>query len=125
MIKHSVKEDLLHISIDNMDFSYRIPIKKLGKPVKWIIGKYGTEGIAMKNVSKWTLQLFANRTLDDKYLEQFKTIVQKYAPKNSIDWNETILAVYVQQEYNRLKSEEKDLEEMEIISMLEKKYQLP
>lgn len=125
MINHTLKDELLHISIENMDFSYRIPVNKLGKPVKWIIGKYGTEGVAMRNVSKWTLQLFANNTLADAYLEQFKSIVQEYAPKNSIDWNETILAVYVQREYNRLKKEEKDMSENEIISTLEEKYQLP
>lgn len=125
MIKHSLKDDLLHISIENMDFSYRIPVAKLGKPVKWVIGKYGTEGITMRNISKWTLQLFGKNTLADAYIEQFKSIVQEYAPKNSIDWNETILAVYVQREYNRLRTEDKDMPENEIISILEEKYKLP
>ena len=125
MINHSVKDDLLHISIENMDFSYRIPLQKLGKTVKWRIGKYGTEGIEMRNVSKWTLQLFTKKATEDKYLEQFKSIVQERAPGNSIDWNETFLAVYVQIEYHRLKSSGEQLEEMEIITMLEEKYKLP
>ena len=37
MIKHSVKNELIHLSIDNLDFSYRIPLIKLGKA---IIKKY-------------------------------------------------------------------------------------
>jgi hypothetical protein len=78
----------------------------------------------MKNDSKWTLKLFSNKATDDKYLEQFKSIVQEYAPGNSIDWNETILAVNVQHEYNRLKAEGK-MEETEIILNLEEKYKLP
>lgn len=125
MIKHSLKDDLLHISIENMDFSYRIPVSKLGKPVKWVIGKYGTEGITMRNISKWTVQLFGKNTLADAYIEQFKSIVQEYAPKNSIDWNETILAVYVQREYDRLKKEEPNMSEKDLISTLEEKYKLP
>ncbi len=124
MIKHSLKNELVHVSIENMDFSYRIPLQKLGKIVKWRIGKYGTEGIVMKNVSKWTLQLFTKTKMDDKYLEQFKNIVQEYVPGNSIDWNETFLAVYVQHEYNRLKTTG-ELEEDEILSALEEKYDLP
>ncbi len=78
----------------------------------------------MKNVSKWTLQLFTKTKMDDKYLEQFKNIVQEYVPGNSIDWNETFLAVYVQHEYNRLKTTG-ELEEDEILSALEEKYDLP
>jgi hypothetical protein len=124
MIKHSIKDELLHISIENMDFSYRIPLQKLGKLIKWRIGKDGKEGIVMKNVSNWMLKLFSNIAIDDKHLEQFKSIVQEYAPGNSIDWNETILAVNVQNEYNRLKAEGK-MEEMEIILNLEEKYKLP
>ena len=125
MINHSVKDDLLHISIENMDFSYRIPLQKLGKIIKWRIGKYGTEGIVMKNVSKWTLQLFTKKATEDKYLEQFKSIVQEHAPGNSIDWAETFLAVYVQQEYHRLNSAEDKMDETEIIATLEEKYKLP
>jgi hypothetical protein len=124
MIKHSVKGEVLHISIENMDFSYRIPLQKLGKLIKWRIGKDGTDGIVMKNVSNWMLKLFSNKTTDDKHLEQFKNIVQEYAPGNSIDWNETVLAVNVQREYNRLQVEDK-MEEMEIILNLEEKYKLP
>jgi hypothetical protein len=124
MIKHSIKGELLHVSIENMDFSYRIPLQKLGKLIKWRIGKDGTEGIVMKNVSNWMLKLFSNKETDDKHLEQFKNIIQEYAPENSIDWNESILAVNVQHEYNRLKVEGK-MEEMEIILNLEEKYKLP
>lgn len=124
MINDSLKDDVVHVSIDNMDFSYRIPLQKLGKIVKWRIGKYGTEGIVMKNVSKWTLQLFTKTEMEDKYLEQFKSIVQEYASGNSIDWKETILAVYVQHAYNRLKTAG-ELDEDEMISALEEKYNLP
>lgn len=124
MIKHSVKDELLHISIENMDFSYRIPLQKLGKLIKWRIGKYGTEGIVMKNVSNWTLKLFSNKETEDKYLEQFKSIVQEHAPGNSIDWNETLLAVYVQRAYNKLKAEG-EMDEKEMIASLEEKYKLP
>ena len=124
MIKHSVKDELLHVSIENMDFSYRIPLQKLGKLIKWRIGKNKTEGIVMKNVSIWTLKLFSNKVTDDKHIEQFRNIVQEYAPENSIDWKETMLALQVQHEYNQLKAEG-EKEEMEIIVYLEKKYKLP
>lgn len=124
MIKHSIKDELLRISIENMDFSYRIPLQKLGKLIKWRIGSSGKEGIVMKNVSNWTLKLFSNKATDDKHLEQFKSIVQEYAPGNSIDWKETMLAVKVQREYNSLKAAG-EMEEMDIILKLEKKYKLP
>lgn len=124
MIKHSITNDLLHVSIDNMDFSYRIPVKKLGKTMKWTIGKNGDEGIEMKNVSKWALQIFTKKPLDEKYLDQFQKIIQEIAVGNSIDWKETKLAVNVQQDYAQLKSNSK-MSEKEIISILEEKYKLP
>jgi hypothetical protein len=111
-----------------MDFSYRIPIEKIGKTISWKIGEKGTEGIVMKNVSTWTLQLFTKNATDDKYVQQFKSIVQEHAPKNSIDWKETQLAVTIQNEYNSRVAvntkASKKLEDSEILSILEKKYNL-
>jgi len=124
MIKHSITNDLLHVSIDNMDFSYRIPVEKLGKTMKWTIGKNSDEGIEMKNVSKWALQIFTKKPLDEKYLDQFQKIIQEIAVGNSIDWKETKLAVNIQQDYAQLKSNSK-MSEKEIISILEEKYKLP
>lgn len=124
MIKHSITDNLLHISIDNMDFSYRIPVQKLGKTMKWTIGKNEDEGIEMKNVSKWALQIFSKKPLDEKYLDQFQKIIQEVAVGNSIDWKETKLAVSVQQDYAQLKANSK-MSEKEIISILEEKYILP
>lgn len=124
MIKHSITNELLHVSIDNLDFSYRIPLQKLGKTMKWTIGKNSDEGIEMKNVSKWALQIFTKKSLDDTILDQFQKIIQEIAVGNSIDWKETKLAVNVQQDYTQLKSNSK-MSENEIISILEEKYKLP
>ena len=128
MINHSLKDKLVSVSIANIDFSYRIPVKKMGNTVNWRIGEKGTEGIVMKNVSTWTLQLFTKNTTEDKYIQQFKSIVQEYAPNNSIDWKETLLAVNIQNEYNWLittnNTAKKKINEKEIISGLKKKYKL-
>ncbi|MBU2020567.1 MAG: hypothetical protein KJ941_13045 [Bacteroidetes bacterium] len=122
MIKHSKVEELIHVSIENTDFSYRIPLQKLGKTIKWVIGKNETEGIALRNVSIWTLKLFTKNVTDLKYVEEFQEIMQHYVPKNSIDWNETLLALEVQNEYNKLKHSE--MEESELISILENKFKI-
>lgn len=128
MIKHTLKDNLLHLSIDNMDFSYRIPVKKIGNTVDWRIGEKGTEGIVIKDVSTWTLQLFTKNTTDEKYVTQFKAIIQEQAPNNKINWKDTLAALAIQNEYNALikaniAAEEKVSEE-EIISTLKKKYKL-
>ena len=85
-----------------MDFSYRIPIKKIGNTIDWRIGEKGTKGIVIKNVSTWTLQLFTKKTTEDKYIKQFKSIVQEHRSNNTINWEETVLAVNIQNEYNQL-----------------------
>jgi len=128
MIKHSLKDNLIYISIDKMDFSYRIPIKKIGNTLDWRIGEKGTKGIIIKNVSTWTLQLFTKKTNEDKYIKQFKSIVQEHCPNSTINWEETLLAVNIQNEYNWLittnNTAEKKINEDEIISILKKKYKL-
>lgn len=123
MINQALKEDQIHLSIDNMDFSYRIPVKKIGSTIDWKIGEKGTEGIEMKHVSKWTLKLFTKNVTDEKYISQFEAIVKAYSPDNTIDWEETLMAVNVQNEYNSLKKANK-LSEEEIISSLNTKYKL-
>lgn len=128
MIKNSLKDDILSISIDNVDFSYRIPVKKMGSTISWCIGANKTDGIIIKNVSKWMLQLFTKKITDDKYVQQFKDLVQEHAPNNSIDWKATLLAVTIQNEYNRLiasnNSFEQKTKESEVIAVLEAKYKL-
>ncbi|MFT5859665.1 MAG: hypothetical protein ACI865_001769 [Flavobacteriaceae bacterium] len=128
MIKHSLKDDLLAISIDKIDFSYRIPIKKLGNTSDWKIGVDGTPSIVIKNVSTWMLQLFTKKTTDDKYIKQFMSIVQEHAPENTINWEDTLMAVNAQNEYNWLsatnKTADKKVSEEEILSSLEKKYKI-
>ena len=65
MIKHALKDNLVSISIAKTDFSYRIPIKKIGNTIDWKIGEKGTEGIVIKSVSTWTLQLFTKNITED------------------------------------------------------------
>ena len=128
MIKQVLKDDLLYISIDKTDFSYRIPIKKIGTTIDWRIGEKGSKFIVVKDVSKWTLQLFTKETTEYKYIKQFKSIVQKHCADNTINWDETLLAVNIQNEYNWLiktnsKAEEK-INESDIILNLKKKYKI-
>ncbi len=128
MIKQSLKDNQIHLSIDNMDFSYRIPLKKIGNTVDWKIGKKGNEGIVMKHVSTWALRLFTKNVLDEKLIKQFEHIVQAHAPGNTIDWEETFTAIDVQNEYNSLiksnSAAENKLSEEEIILTLNSKYKL-
>ena len=128
MINHSIKDKVVSVSIANIDFSYRIPVKKMGNLVNWRIGEKGTEGIVMKNVSTWTLQLFTKNVTDDKYVQEFKEIVQKYAPNNSIDWKETLLAVTIQNQYNLAivanEAAQEKKSDGEILSVLEKEHGL-
>lgn len=128
MIKQTLKENLLYISIDNVDFSYRIPIKKMAKTIDWRIGEKGTAGIVIKGVSKWALQLFTKNITDPKYVTQFKNIVQEHCSENTINWDDTFLAVNIQNEYHSLvatnKTTDKILSEDEIISNLKKRFKL-
>ena len=128
MIKQSLKDDLLNVSIDKKDFSYRIPIKKIGNSIDWKIGEKATKGIVLKNVSSWTLQLFTKKVTEEKYVKQFIKIVQEHSPENTINWDETLLAVKIQNDYNWLitsnNTAETKVSEDEIISILKKKYNL-
>jgi len=128
MIKHLIKDNLIHVSIDNIDFSYRIPVNKIGNTISWCIGENKTVGIVIQNVSVWTLQLFTKKITDDKYVQQFKAVVQECNPNNSIDWKATSMAVNIQNEYNKLIianiTSDKKTKEMEVISFLEEKYKL-
>jgi hypothetical protein len=82
----------------------------------------------VKNVSTWTLHLFTKETTEDKYIKEFKSIVQEYAPSNTINWEETQLALNLQNEYNLMiktnATVEKKMNEDEIVSILKKKYTL-
>jgi hypothetical protein len=114
MINHTLKDDILSISIANKDFSYRISLKKLGNRIDWKIGGKDSEGIVIKSVSTWTLQLFTKAITDFKYVEQFKVLVQKYSPNNAILW-----------EYNALtKTNDSPDNQNEVIAMLTEKYDL-
>lgn len=122
MIKHSLKDEQVHLSIDNMDFSYRIAVKKIGNTIDWKIGEKGSETIVMKDVSSWALKLFTKNVSEEKYITQFTYIVKEYAPKNNIDWDETLMAINVQNEYNNMANNKVD--NQEIISTLNEKYKL-
>ena len=128
MIKQSVKDEVISISIDKKDFSYRIPVKKIGNTIDWRIGSKETEAIVIKNVSTWTIQLFTKKTTEDKYIKQFVKIVQEHSPQNSINWEETLKAVNIQNEYNWLtttnKTADTKMTSEEIILSLRKKYKL-
>ena len=72
--------------------------------------------------------LFTKKTTEDKYIKQFISIVQKHSLNNTINWEETRLAVNIQNEYNWLiktnsKAEEK-INESDIILNLKKKYKI-
>ena len=128
MIKHSLKDDIVYISIDKKDFSYRIPVKKIGNTIDWKIGEKGTKGIVIKYVSTWTIQLFTKEITESKYIKEFMSIVQEYSSDNSINWELTQLALTIQNKYNWLtttnKTAEKKNSEDEIISTLKKKFNL-
>lgn len=128
MIKHELINDLIHLSIANKDFSHRIPAEKIGKAIQWNIGEKGSECIVIKNVSRLTLRLFTQQIADEKYIHQFKSIVQEYSPKNNIDWKATFLAVTIQNEYNSRMTQQKTatakMTSEEIIRILEEKYGL-
>ncbi len=128
MIKHTLKDDLIHISIAKTDFSFRIPFKKIGNTIDWKIGEKGAEGIVIKGVSKWTLQLFTNKLTDVKHIREFISIVKEYCPSNTINWDDTLVALNIQNEYNWLTTKnnaaEKNIKENEIISNLKTKYKL-
>ena len=128
MIKHSLKDNVVYLSIDKTDFSFRIPVKKIGNTIDWKIGEKGTTGIVIKNVSTWTLHLFTKKTTEEKYIKQFKGIVQEHCPNNAINWEETLLAATIQNKYNWLRTTndtaEKKINEDEIISILKKKFKL-
>lgn len=128
MIKHSIKDDTLLISINKKDFSYRIPVKKIGNSTDWIVGDQSKKGIVIKNVSSWTLQLFTKKVTEEKYIKQFVSIIQELSTDNSINWESTLFAVEVQNKYNWMVSSNKasveKLSEEEIISKLIEKYQI-
>ena len=96
MIKHTLKDQVVYLSIDKIDFSYRIPLKKLGNTTDWKVGEKAPKGVVVKNVSSWALQLLTKKATEEKYIKQFKTIVQEYAPSNTINWEDTFLAINIQ-----------------------------
>ena len=100
MIKHSIKDNLIYISISKKDFSYRIPIKKIGNVIDWRIGENGKKSIVIKDVSTWTLRLFTNKITEEKYIQQFKKLVQEHASNSNINWEDTLLAVSIQNQFN-------------------------
>ncbi len=128
MIQHALKDDILSISITNKDFSYRISLKKLGNKCNWEIGDNDSEQIIVKGVSTWALQLFTKVVTELKYVEQFKVLVQEFCPKNSIHWEDTFMAVKIQNEYNSLTQKTNPTKdsniEKELIALLTDKYDL-
>jgi hypothetical protein len=121
MIKHALKDDLIYISIAKKDFSFRIPLQKIEKSIDWKIGE--SDIIVFKQVSKWALQLFTKNVTEEKYMRQFKDLVQEYCPNNTINWEDSMLAVKVQNQYNWLINEKK-VPENEVISGLKQKFKL-
>ena len=128
MIKHSLKDDVLHISISNVDFSYRIPVKKMDHTIDWKIGSKETKGIVIMGVSSWALQLFTKKVTEDKYIKQFKSIVEEHCPESKINWEATMLAYNLQNKYNWLSSTNATatdkISEEEIISTLKNRFKL-
>lgn len=100
----------------------------MGNTIDWKIGEKGSEGIVVKGVSIWTLQLFTKKTTENKYVREFELIVKEHCPDNTINWEATQLAVNIQNQYNWLvatnKTDKKKLNNSEIISNLKKKFNL-
>lgn len=126
MIKHELKEDQLHISIENKDFSYRIPLTKLEDLIDWKVGRDKSNVIVIKNVSKWATKLFTKGITTMDNVRQFKGIVQQYCPENTINWIDTEKALNVQSHYTNLVLDLKkdNHSEESIIAILKKKYDL-
>lgn len=126
MIKHDLKNDQLHISIENKDFSYRIPMAKIENAMDWKVGKNTDRQIVLKNVNKWVMKFFTNNFTTLDHVKAFKGIVQQYLPNNSIDWIETEKAINVQSHYANLVLDLKkqNPSEDQIIDTLKKKYQI-
>lgn len=126
MIINVLENDVIHLSIAKKDFSYRIPVKKLDDVIDWRIGGKETNGIVIKNVSAWALQLFTKKVTDDLHINEFKQIVEEYCPDQTINWEETLWAIKIQNEFNgRIalnKVNKGSVTEDEIISILRKKY---
>ena len=128
MIKHELKDNLLYVSIANMDFSYRIPVKKLGKTMSWKIGEKELGNIVIEGVSAWTVQLFSKSTATDNYIKQFKGLIHEHCPENEINWEDTLMAIKIQHEYDLLSKTKNagknDNTQNEILSFLADKYKL-
>tara|TARA_B100000767_G_C19403392_1_gene384896 strand:+ start:103 stop:492 length:390 start_codon:yes stop_codon:yes gene_type:complete len=128
MIKQSLKDQILHINIANLDFSYRIPTAKLGDIINWRIGENKSKGIVIDSVSKWAIQLFTNKVTELKYIRQFQNIVLQHSPICAVNWENTFLAVSIQNDYNWQKSSSNTakikVSEDEIIANLKQKYKL-
>lgn len=128
MIKHSLKEGILSLSIEKVDFSFRIPLNKIENTIDWRVGAKGPNSLVIKGVSSWALQLFTKNITEDKYIKQFRALVQTHSPENKINWEETRLAITIQNEYNRLilanATAEKKHTETEILSNLKRKYKI-
>lgn len=128
MIKQSLKDQILHINIANLDFSFRIPISKLGVFINWRIGENKSKGIVIDSVSKWAIQLFTNKVTEPKYVRQFQNIVLQHSPICAVNWENTFLAVNIQNDYNWQKSSSNTakikVSEDEIIAKLKQKYKL-
>lgn len=128
MINQAIKDNILSVSIPHQDFSYRIPVGKLGNTVSWKIGKKESDAIVIENVSKWTLQLFTKSVTESNYVKEFIAIIQENSPTNTIDWEKTKLAVTVQNQFNWLtesnKTAKKKMTEEEIVESLKKKFNL-
>jgi hypothetical protein len=128
MIKQSLKDQILHINIANLDFSYRIPTSKLGDIINWRIGENNLKGIVIDSVSKWAIQLFTNKVTELMYIRQFQNIVLQHNPICAVNWENTFLAVSIQNDYNWQKSSSNTakikVSEDEIIAKLKQKYKL-
>lgn len=126
MIKHDLKDNQLHISIEGKDFSYRIPLNKIESTINWKIGNDKSNVIKVNNVSKWTMKFFTNNFTTIAHVRFFKGIVAQYVPDNKIDWIETEKAINIQSHYNNLVLDLKKekLSDNQIIAKLKKKYDL-
>lgn len=101
MIKYEIVNEYLHIFYrDEYDY-YPISLIELGDKINWKL-ECRDEKIVLNNVSERTMHLMRDKNLSIEFAKEFQKIIQKYSPKNEIDWKNTDIAINIYNEYRKL-----------------------
>ena len=111
MIKCELKGEYLKIFYRNIDDPYSISIFELGESINWRVAESGENKIIVDNVSRWTMHLLCDKDLSIEFAKDFMSIVKKYAPDNEINWAATERAVIIYDEYRKIRSDIKPINE--------------